>query len=259
MIEPKITPELVKEHGINEEEWQFVLKTLKREPNFTELGIISVMWSEHASYKNSIELIKTLPREGKALLTETGEENAGVIDIGDGLAVSFKIESHNHPSAVEPYHGAATGVGGILRDIFTMGARPIAVLNSLRFGNIENPKVKYLLKGVVSGIADYGNCFGVPTVGGETQFEDSYEGNPLVNAMAIGLLKHENLMKASAEGAGNYVVYVGSDTGRDGIHGTTFASLELSEESEENRTAVQVGDPFMEKLLLEASLEVIEL
>ncbi len=259
MREPKITADLIKSHGLNEEEYGLILKTLGREPTFTELGIFSVMWSEHASYKNSIKYVKKLPREGSQLLTKTGEENAGVVDIGNGLGISFKIESHNHPSALEPYHGAATGVGGILRDIFTMGARPIAVLDSLRFGNIENPKVKYLLKGVVSGIADYGNCFGVPTVGGETQFEDSYEGNPLVNAMAIGLLKHENLMKASAEGVGNYVVYVGSDTGRDGIHGTTFASLELSEESEENRTAVQVGDPFMEKLLLEASLEVIEL
>lgn len=259
MKEPKITLDLVKSHGLNKEEYDQILKTLGREPTFTELGILSVMWSEHASYKNSIKYIKKLPREGNQLMTKTGEENAGVVDIGNGLGISFKIESHNHPSALEPYHGAATGVGGILRDIFSMGARPIAVLDSLRFGNIENPKVKYLLKGVVSGIADYGNCFGVPTVGGETQFEDSYEGNPLVNVMAIGLLKHENLMKASAEGAGNYVVYVGSDTGRDGIHGTTFASLELSEESEENRTAVQVGDPFMEKLLLEASLEVIEL
>lgn len=258
MIEPKITPELVKEHGINEEEWQFVLKTLKREPNFTELGIISVMWSEHASYKNSIELIKTLPREGKALLTETGEENAGVIDIGEGLAVSFKIESHNHPSAVEPYHGAATGVGGILRDIFTMGARPIAVLNSLRFGNPDDSNVKFLMHGVVDGIADYGNCFGVPNIGGEVYFEDSYTGNPLVNAMAVGILKHEHLAKSGAEGIGNMVMYVGAKTGRDGIHGTTFASVEITEESEENRTAVQVGDPFLEKLLMEATLETIE-
>ena len=259
MKEPQMTPELIKAHGLNEEEYELILRSIGREPTFTELGIISVMWSEHASYKNSIKYLKKLPREGKHLMTKTGEENAGVIDIGHGLGISFKIESHNHPSALEPYHGAATGVGGILRDIFTMGARPIAVLDSLRFGNISNPQVKYLLRGVVSGIADYGNCFGVPTVGGETFFEDSYEANPLVNAMAIGILKHENLMKASAKGVGNYVVYAGSDTGRDGIHGATFASVELTEESEESRTAVQVGDPFMEKLLLEATLEVIEL
>jgi phosphoribosylformylglycinamidine synthase subunit PurL len=258
MQEPVITPELIREHGISEEEYASVLKTLGRTPTFTELGIISVMWSEHASYKNSIRWLKTLPREGRGLLTKTGEENAGVVDIGEGLAISFKIESHNHPSAVEPYHGAATGVGGILRDIFTMGARPIACLNSLRFGSPDNPQVWHLLKGVVHGIADYGNCFGVPTVGGEIYFEDSYEGNPLVNAMAVGLVKHGNLAKAAAKGVGNWVVYVGSKTGRDGIHGATFASVELTEESEEKRTAVQVGDPFMEKLLLEATLEVIE-
>ncbi|MBI9032438.1 phosphoribosylformylglycinamidine synthase subunit PurL [bacterium] len=258
MIEPKITPELIKEHGINESEWQLILDTLKRQPTFTELGIISVMWSEHASYKNSIKLIKTLPRDGDAMLAKAGDENAGVVDIGDGLAVSFKIESHNHPSAVEPYHGAATGVGGILRDIFTMGARPIAVLDSLRFGNPKDSNVKFLMHGVVDGIADYGNCFGVPNVGGEVYFEDSYTGNPLVNAMAVGILKHENLAKSGAEGVGNYVMYVGAKTGRDGIHGATFASVELTEESEEKRTAVQVGDPFMEKLLLEATLETIE-
>ncbi len=258
MIEPKITPEIVQEHGINPEEWKLILNTLKREPNFTELGIISVMWSEHASYKNSIKLIKTLPRDGQAMLAKAGDENAGVVDIGDGLAVSFKIESHNHPSAVEPYHGAATGVGGILRDIFTMGARPVAVLDSLRFGNPNSPNVKFLMHGVVDGIADYGNCFGVPNVGGEVYFEDSYTGNPLVNAMAVGVLKHENLAKSGAEGPGNYVMYVGAKTGRDGIHGATFASVELTDESEEKRTAVQVGDPFMEKLLLEATLETIE-
>jgi len=258
MKEPKITPEIIKEHGLTPEEYQKVLDKIKREPTITELGIISVMWSEHASYKNSIKLLKTLPREGKALLTKTGEENAGVVDIGDGLAISFKIESHNHPSAVEPYQGAATGVGGILRDIFTMGARPIAALNSLRFGNPDSPQVRHLIGGVVEGIADYGNCFGVPTVGGEIYFEDSYEGNPLVNAMAVGLLKHEHLAKAAAKGVGNHVVYVGAKTGRDGIHGATFASVELTEESEEKRTAVQVGDPFMEKLLLEATIEVIE-
>lgn len=258
MVEPKITKELIAEHGLNDWEYQYVLDTLKREPTFTELGIISVMWSEHASYKNSVNLLKTLPKEGDNMLAKAGEENAGVVDIGDGLAISFKIESHNHPSAVEPYHGAATGVGGILRDIFTMGARPIAILDSLRFGNPDNPQVKHLMKGVVDGIADYGNCFGVPTVGGEIYFEDSYEGNPLVNAMAVGIMKHEDLAKSAATGIGNHVVYVGAKTGRDGIHGATFASVELTDESESKRTAVQVGDPFMEKLLLEATLEVIQ-
>jgi phosphoribosylformylglycinamidine synthase len=216
------------------------------------------MWSEHASYKNSINLIKTLPREGKYLLAKAGEENAGVVDIGDGLAICFKIESHNHPSALEPYHGAATGVGGILRDIFTMGARPVAVLDSLRFGNPENPKVIHLLKEVVHGISDYGNCFGVPTVGGEVFFDEAYEGNPLVNVMAVGVAKQEHLAKSSAQGIGNFVVYVGAKTGRDGIHGATFASVELSDQSATQRTAVQVGDPFYEKLLLEATLEVIQ-
>jgi len=254
----KITPELLTEHALSTEEYEEIKKILKREPTWVELGIFSVMWSEHASYKNSIKLLKTLPKDGDCMLAKAGEENAGVVDIGDGLAVSFKIESHNHPSALEPYHGAATGVGGILRDIFTMGARPVAVLDSLRFGNPDNPQVKHLIKGVVNGIADYGNCFGVPTVGGEIYFEDSYEGNPLVNAMAVGILRHEHLAKSGAKGIGNYVVYVGAKTGRDGIHGATFASVELTEESEERRTAVQVGDPFMEKLLLEATLEVIQ-
>ncbi len=257
MKELEITKDLLKEHSINDEEYQKILDTLGRKPTLTELGIFSVMWSEHASYKNSIKYLKTLPKDGTAVLTKAGEENAGVVDIGDNLAVSFKIESHNHPSALEPYHGAATGVGGILRDIFTMGARPIAALNSLRFGDPDNPQVKHLIHGVVDGIADYGNCFGVPTVGGEVYFEKSYEGNPLVNAMAVGVLEHDHIAKAAAEGVGNYVVYVGAKTGRDGIHGATFASVELTEESEENRTAVQVGDPFMEKLLLEATLEVI--
>ncbi len=258
MQEPTITEELIREHGINSEEYTKILNTIKRVPTFTELGIISVMWSEHASYKNSIRLLKTLPKDGSAILVKAGEENAGVVDIGDGLAVSFKIESHNHPSAVEPYHGAATGVGGILRDIFTMGARPVAVLDSLRFGNPNDPQVKHLIREVVNGIADYGNCFGVPTIGGEVYFEDSYEGNPLVNAMAVGILKQGHLAKSAAQGIGNSVVYVGAKTGRDGIHGATFASVELTEESEERRTAVQVGDPFMEKLLLEATLEVIQ-
>ena len=258
MIEPKVNLEIALEHGLTEDEYNKVLERLGRVPTFTELGIVSVMWSEHASYKNSIKYLKTLPKDGPAILSKAGEENAGVIDIGNNLAISFKIESHNHPSAVEPYHGAATGVGGILRDIFTMGARPICALNSLRFGDLKDSNVKHLIKGVVEGIADYGNCFGVPTVGGEVYFEDAYKGNPLVNAMAVGLLEHKNLMSAGAKGPGNFVVYVGSKTGRDGIHGTTFASVELTEDSEEKRTAVQVGDPFMEKLLLEATLEVIE-
>jgi phosphoribosylformylglycinamidine synthase len=253
-----VTPEILQEHALSQDEYNEITKILEREPTWVELGIFSVMWSEHASYKNSIKLLKTLPKDGDYMLAKAGEENAGVVDIGDGLAVSFKIESHNHPSALEPYHGAATGVGGILRDIFTMGARPVAVLDSLRFGNPGNPQVKHLIKGVVSGIADYGNCFGVPTVGGEIYFEDSYEGNPLVNAMAVGILNHKDLAKSGAKGIGNMVVYVGAKTGRDGIHGATFASVELSNESEEKRTAVQVGDPFMEKLLLEATLEVIQ-
>lgn len=253
-----INNDVVKEHGLNQDEYQEIINILKREPTFVELGIFSVMWSEHASYKNSVKLLKTLPKDGPQLLAKAGEENAGVVDIGDGLAVSFKIESHNHPSALEPYHGAATGVGGILRDIFTMGARPIAVLDSLRFGNPESVQAKHLLNGVIEGIADYGNCFGVPTIGGEIYFEDCYEANPLVNVMAVGVLEHKNLAKSGAKGIGNYVVYVGAKTGRDGIHGATFASVDLSNESEEKRTAVQVGDPFTEKLLLEATLEVIQ-
>jgi len=257
-MEPPITRELIASHGILETEYQYILEILKRNPTYLELGIFSVMWSEHASYKNSINLIKTLPREGKYLLAKAGEENAGVVDIGDGLAICFKIESHNHPSALEPYHGAATGVGGILRDIFTMGARPVAVLDSLRFGDLENPRVMHLLKEVVHGISDYGNCFGVPTVGGEVFFDEAYEGNPLVNVMAVGVAKHEHLAKSSAKGVGNLVLYVGAKTGRDGIHGATFASVELSDQSATQRTAVQVGDPFYEKLLLEATLEVIQ-
>lgn len=257
MREPEITPELIKAHGLSEDEYNSILEILRRVPTYVELGIFSVMWSEHASYKNSIRLLKTLPREGSAILAKAGEENAGVVDIGDGLAICFKIESHNHPSALEPYHGAATGVGGILRDIFTMGARPIAALNSLRFGEPDNPRVRHLMHGVVQGIADYGNCFGVPTVGGEVFFDASYEGNPLVNAMAVGLLRHDQIAKSAAQGVGNLVVYVGAKTGRDGIHGATFASVDLSDESAEMRTAVQVGDPFYEKLLLEATLEVI--
>ena len=257
MPEPVVDFSLAKEHGLNEEEYKRMLFILGRTPTYTELGIFSVMWSEHCSYKNSILQIKTLPREGPALLAKAGEENAGAIDIGDGLAVVFKIESHNHPSAVEPYQGAATGVGGILRDIFTMGARPIAVLNSLRFGSLENPHVRYLFDGVVRGVGDYGNCFGVPDIGGEIYFEDAYTGNPLVNAMAVGIAKHSELISATSKGEGNIVLIVGSRTGRDGIHGATFASEELTEKSQSRRPSVQIGDPFTEKLLLEATLEVI--
>ncbi len=256
--DPEVTIEMAAEFGLSEEEFELILGHLGRAPTFTELGIYSVMWSEHASYKNSISQLKTLPRSGGKLLVDAGEENAGLVDIGDNLAVAFKIESHNHPSAVEPYQGAATGVGGILRDIFTMGARPIAALNSLRFGNPRDERVRFLVEGVVKGIADYGNCFGVPTVGGEVIFEDAYAGNPLVNAMAVGLVKHDKVMRADASGEGNPVIYVGARTGRDGIHGATFASVELTEESESRKSNVQVGDPFTEKLLLEATLELAE-
>ena len=258
MKEPEVNLELALEHGFTEEEYNRVLEILDRIPTYTELGIFSVMWSEHASYKNSINLLKTLPRDGSRLLVGAGEENAGLVDIGDGLGIVFKIESHNHPSAVEPYQGAATGVGGILRDIFTMGARPIAALNSLRFGSLDDPHTRFLFEGVVDGIADYGNCFGVPTVGGEVFFDDSYKDNPLVNAMAIGIIDVDKTATATAEGEGNSVMIVGSSTGRDGIHGATFASVDLSEESESKRPSVQVGDPFTEKLLLEATLEIIK-
>jgi len=257
MKEPEVTLELAIEHGLNQEEYERILKILSRTPTFTELGIFSVMWSEHCSYKNSIAQLKTLPRSGGRLLVGAGEENAGLVDIGDGLAVAFKIESHNHPSAVEPYQGAATGVGGIMRDIFTMGARPIASLNSLRFGTLDDARTRYLFAGVVKGIGDYGNSFGVPTVAGEVYFDESYKGNPLVNAMAVGIVKTNTFASATAKGEGNPVMIVGSSTGRDGIHGATFASEELSEKSESKRPSVQVGDPFTEKLLLEASLEII--
>jgi phosphoribosylformylglycinamidine synthase len=255
--EPEVDLKLAEEHGLNSEEYGKILSVLGRTPSFTELGIFSVMWSEHCSYKNSIAVLKTLPREGKMLLTQAGEENAGLVDIGDNLAVAFKIESHNHPSAVEPYQGAATGVGGIHRDIFTMGARPVAALNSLRFGSPKDPKVRYLVDGVVRGIGDYGNSFGVPTVGGEIYFEDCYTGNPLVNAMSVGLVEHHKTVSATARGKGNPVLIVGSSTGRDGIHGATFASEDITEASEDKRPSVQVGDPFAEKLLLEATLEAI--
>jgi phosphoribosylformylglycinamidine synthase II len=254
---PEVTLDLAREHGLTEEEYSRVVSLLGRTPTFTELGIYSVMWSEHCSYKNSIALLKTLPRSGGRLLVGGGEENAGLVDIGDGLAVAFKIESHNHPSAVEPYQGAATGIGGILRDIFTMGARPIAALNSLRFGELSSDRTKYLFKNIVRGIGDYGNSFGVPTVGGEVYFDKCYQGNPLVNAMAVGVVEHGRVAKAVAKGAGNPVIMVGSATGRDGIHGATFASEELNERSESRRPSVQVGDPFTEKKLVEATLEAI--
>ncbi len=258
MKEPEVTLELVSEHGLIKEEYEKILSILGRTPTFTELGIFSVMWSEHCSYKNSIAQLKTLPRSGGKLLVGAGEENAGLVDIGDDLAVAFKIESHNHPSAVEPYQGAATGVGGIMRDIFTMGARPIASLNSLRFGSLKDARTRYLFEGVVKGIGDYGNSFGVPTVAGEVYFDESYQGNPLVNAMAVGIVKKNQFASAVAKGVGNPVMIVGSSTGRDGIHGATFASEEISEKSEAKRPSVQVGDPFTEKLLLEASLEIIK-
>ncbi|WP_124728614.1 phosphoribosylformylglycinamidine synthase subunit PurL [Staphylospora marina] len=248
---------LYREIGMNDEEFARVEQILGRLPNWTEIGIYSVMWSEHCSYKNSKPLLRRFPTTGPRVLQGPGE-GAGVIDIGDGQAVVFKIESHNHPSAIEPFQGAATGVGGIIRDVFSMGARPIALLNSLRFGQLDSPRVRYLFERVVAGIAHYGNCIGIPTVGGEVMFDACYEGNPLVNAMCVGILNHEDLQKGIAKGPGNPVIYVGASTGRDGIHGATFASEELSEESEEKRPAVQVGDPFMEKLLLEACLEMVE-
>ena len=247
---------MAREHGLSDDEFNRILEILGREPNYVELGIFSVMWSEHCSYKSSIKMLKTFPREGSRLLVEAGEENAGLVDLGDGLATAFKIESHNHPSAVEPYEGAATGVGGIMRDVFTMGARPIASMNSLRFGSLERARNRYLLDHVVEGIADYGNCLGIPTVGGEVVIEDSYSGNCLVNAMSLGIVETKYVSSAIAKGVGNPVYIVGSTTGRDGIHGATFASVELTEETESKRSNVQVGDPFTEKLLMEASLEL---
>lgn len=261
MLEPN--PEQIKEQkiyaqmGMSDEEFEMVEKILGRLPNYTETGLFSVMWSEHCSYKNSKPVLRKFPTKGPQVLQGPGE-GAGIVDIGDGQAVVFKMESHNHPSAIEPYQGAATGVGGIIRDVFSMGARPIAMLNSLRFGELKTPRVKYLFEEVVAGIAGYGNCIGIPTVGGEIQFDDCYEGNPLVNAMCVGLINHEDIQKGIAAGEGNIVMYAGAKTGRDGIHGATFASEELTEASEEKRPAVQVGDPFMEKLLLEACLEVVK-
>lgn len=256
--ELEVTLETAIECGLNEEEYNKIVGHLGRTPSYTEIGVYGVMWSEHCSYKNSIKQLKTLPRSGGRLLVDAGEENAGLIDIGNGYAICFKIESHNHPSAIEPFQGAATGVGGILRDIFSMGARPIASLNSLRFGELESKRIQYLLRGVVGGIGHYGNCFGVPTVGGEIYFEDCYFDNPLVNAMAVGIVKTDRTASATAKGEGNPVFIVGSSTGRDGIHGASLlASREFDEKTEDMRPTVQVGDPFSEKLLLEATLELI--
>ena len=274
IVDPPITPGLVAKHGLTSEEFDRIKKILGREPNFTELGIFSVMWSEHCSYKNSRRELKKLPTSGPNILVKAGEENAGVVDIGDGWAIAFKIESHNHPSAIEPFQGAATGVGGIIRDIFTMGARPEFCLNSLRFGPIIQPigrdsgeptkdrqsetaKNRRLFTGVVSGIAHYGNCIGIPTIGGEIYFDESFEGNPLVNVFCLGVLRHDQLARGTAHGVGNPVFYVGAETGRDGLAGAAFASRELTEQSKEDRPAVQVGDPFKEKLLLEACLELL--
>lgn len=260
--DPEITEEVVADHGLSPEEYERVVRIMGRTPTFTELGVFSAMWSEHCGYKNSKRLLKLLPTKAPWVIQGPGE-NAGVIDVGEGYALAFKVESHNHPSAVEPYQGAATGVGGILRDIFTMGARPIAVLDSLRFGDLDrgpNPgRVRYLFDGVVRGVGDYGNCVGIPNIGGEVVFDRGYEGNPIVNAMCLGLMRHEDLITGEAAGVGNTLMAVGARTGRDGIHGATFASEELSEDSDESsRPQVQVGDPFTEKLLLEASLELIK-
>lgn len=249
--------QLYKQMGLSDAEFKMVEDILGRTPNYTETGLFSVMWSEHCSYKNSKPVLSKFPTSGEHVLQGPGE-GAGIVDIGDGQAVVFKMESHNHPSAIEPYQGAATGVGGIIRDVFSMGARPVALLNSLRFGELETPRVKYLFEEVVAGIAGYGNCIGIPTVGGEVQFDASYDGNPLVNAMCVGLIDHKDIQKGVAKGTGNPVMYVGAKTGRDGIHGATFASEELTDASDEKRPAVQVGDPFMEKLLLEACLELVK-
>src|SRR6187551_2577750 len=254
--EPKITPALVAEHGLKPEEYERILQLIGREPTITELGIFSAMWNEHCSYKSSKIHLRGLPTSGPQVIQGPGE-NAGVISIGDGLAVVFKMESHNHPSYIEPYQGAATGVGGILRDVFTMGARPIACLNALSFGDPDHPRTRHLVSGVVAGIGGYGNSFGVPTVGGEVRFHRRYDGNCLVNAMAVGIAEKDKIFYAKATGVGMPIVYLGSKTGRDGIHGATMASAEFDEDSEEKRPTVQVGDPFAEKLLLEACLEIM--
>jgi phosphoribosylformylglycinamidine synthase subunit PurL len=250
------SPDVLERHGIKPDEYARIVELIGREPNLTELGLFSVMWSEHCSYKSSRVHLKTLPTTGERVLQGPGE-NAGAVDIGDGLAAVFKIESHNHPSFIEPYQGAATGVGGIIRDIFTMGARPIALLDALRFGSIEEPRTRRIIDGVVRGIGGYGNSIGIPTVGGEVMFDESYSGNPLVNVFCLGIARHDAIVRGQASGVGNPVYYVGAKTGRDGIHGATMASAEFDEKSAEKRPAVQVGDPFMEKLLLEACLEVM--
>ena len=252
-----ITKELIAQHGLTDDEYRKIIALLGREPNLTELGMFSVMWSEHCSYKSSRAFLKKLPTEGPQVVQGPGE-NAGVVDIGDGLVAVFKMESHNHPSFIEPYQGAATGVGGILRDIFTMGARPIALLDSLRFGLLDLPKNRYLFSGVISGIAGYGNCIGVPTVGGEVYFNSIYDKNPLVNVFCLGIARRDRIFLGRATGVGNPVLYIGSKTGRDGIHGATMASDVFDEGSEAKRPTVQVGDPFTEKLLLEACLELME-
>lgn len=253
----EIAKELYEKVGLTYDEYQKIIEILDREPNELELNLFGVLWSEHCSYKNSKPVLKLFPTEGSAVLQGPGE-NAGIVDIGDGWAVVMKVESHNHPSAVEPYQGAATGVGGIIRDIFAMGARPVAMLNSLRFGELDNARTKYLFENIVKGIGDYGNCMGIPTVAGEIYFDDHYKGNPLVNAMCVGLVRHEDIKKGSAKGTGNSVMLVGSTTGRDGMGGASFASVELTEESQERKSAVQVGDPFMEKLLLEACMDLFK-
>ena len=253
----QIDDRIIDKHGISKSEYKLILNILNRKPNLLELGIFSVMWSEHCSYKSTKKWLKTLPTSGKHVICGPGE-NAGIIDIGDGDAIVFKMESHNHPSFIEPYQGAATGVGGIMRDIFTMGARPIANLNSLRFGEPENYKTKNLLQGVVKGIGDYGNCVGIPTVGGECSFHKSYNSNILVNAMCVGLVKKNKIFYSKAQGVGNPIIYVGSKTGRDGIHGATMASAEFNDNSVDQRPQVQVGDPFMEKLLLESCQELMK-
>src|SRR5580692_6628373 len=251
-----ITPELIREHGLSDAEYALIKTLLGRDANLVELGVFSVMWSEHCSYKSTRAHLKKLPTKASWVLQGPGE-NAGVIDIGDGDACIFKMESHNHPSFIEPYQGAATGVGGIMRDVFTMGARPVAMMNALRFGAPDHPKTRHLVDGVVRGIGGYGNCMGVPTVGGEVNFHAAYNGNILVNAMCVGVARGDRIFKSAAKGAGNPVVYIGSKTGRDGIHGATMASAEFDEDSEEKRPTVQVGDPFTEKLLLEACLELM--
>ncbi|XID90507.1 phosphoribosylformylglycinamidine synthase subunit PurL [Paenibacillaceae bacterium WGS1546] len=256
-VEQIADQKIYKQFGVSEQEYALICEFMGRKPNYTEIGVFSVMWSEHCAYKNSKPLLRRFPTTGPRVLMGPGE-GAGIVDIGDNQAVVFKIESHNHPSAVEPYQGAATGVGGIIRDIFSMGARPVALLNSLRFGKLDNERVRYLFEHVVSGIAGYGNCIGIPTVAGEVSFDEAYEGNPLVNAMCVGLIDHDKIQRGVAKGIGNPVFYVGPATGRDGIHGATFASEDLTAESEAKRSAVQVGDPFMEKLVMEATLELID-